>query len=548
MTSLIPSSPVPGTKPKLWVPGDWNAFFGFGTNILVNLLTLTGLLRFVLQMPDELVFKRIIPAAGLMMCMSTMYYAWLAYRLAKKTGRADVCALPSGISVPHMFIVTLVIMLPVKLATGDPIKGWQAGLTWVFVQSFVLMAGGYLAPIVRRITPKAALLGALAGVSITFISMKPALEMFMTPQIGIVCFAIILVSWFGGVKYGGVPAGLVAIAAGTLIAWGSNLFGLNYGGMSAEGLKASFQTFDFAVPHPTIGLVLGGLHWSFLKTILVTAIPFGIYDLVEAMDNVVSASAAGDEYPTTRVLTADGVVSLIGCLMGNPYINAVYIGHPGWKAMGGRIGYSAATGVMVIILSWFGVISLMTAAIPVVAISPILLYIGMLIGSQAFQESPNKHAPAIVVSLVPSIAAWGKLQIDNSLGAVANIHQVTPDMIASMKQVGIMYQGLSILGAGAILSGVVLGAITTYVAEREFSKAAAFAAGGGVLTSFGLMHGEAVELTHIQNPGVVFAYIAVAGVLFACHRFAAASSPSSGRDSHDEIAHEEPEMATAAAK
>ena len=98
-------------RPKLWVPGDWNAFFGFGTNILVNLLTLSALLRFVLQMPDELVFKRILPAAGLMMCMSTMYYAWLAYRLAKKTGRKDVCALPSGISVPHMFIVTLVIML-----------------------------------------------------------------------------------------------------------------------------------------------------------------------------------------------------------------------------------------------------------------------------------------------------------------------------------------------------------------------------------------------------------------------------------------------------
>src|SRR3954466_8743540 len=178
MTALNASPSLFSSKPKLWVPGDWNAFFGFGTNILVNLLTLTGLLRYVLEMPADLVFKRILPAAGMMMCMSTMYYAWLAYRLAKKTGRSDVCALPSGISVPHMFIVTLVIMLPVKLATGDPIKGWQAGLTWVFIQSFVLMAGGYLAPIVRRITPKAALLGALAGVSITFISMKPALEMF----------------------------------------------------------------------------------------------------------------------------------------------------------------------------------------------------------------------------------------------------------------------------------------------------------------------------------------------------------------------------------
>jgi AGZA family xanthine/uracil permease-like MFS transporter len=539
MTALTPSSPLLGAKPRLWVPGDWNAFFGFGTNILVNLLTLTGLLRFVLQMPDELVFKRILPAAGMMMCMSTMYYAWLAYRLAKKTGRSDVCALPSGISVPHMFIVTLVIMLPVKLATGDPIKGWQAGLTWVFIQSFVLMAGGYLAPIVRRITPKAALLGALAGVSITFISMKPALEMYMTPMIGVVCFAIILVSWFGGVKYGGVPAGLVAIAAGTLIAWGSNLLGLNFGGMSSDALKASFDTFGFAVPHPVIGLVFGGLHWSFLKTILVTAIPFGIYDLVEAMDNVVSASAAGDEYPTTRVLTADGVVSLIGCLMGNPYINAVYIGHPGWKAMGGRIGYSAATGLMVIALSWFGVISLMTALIPVVAISPILLYIGMLIGSQAFQESPHRHAPAIVVAIIPSLAAWAKLQIDNSLGAVSGIHHVTPEMIASMSQVGIMYRGLSVLGGGSILAGVVLGATTTYIVDRDFLKASGFATAGAVLTFFGLMHGE--EVGAFQNPVLVLAYFVVAGILLACSRFAVVApvrAEATTHEEHFEPAHE----------
>ncbi len=212
--------------PSWWTPGDWNAFFGFGTNILVNLLVLTGLLRFVLKMPDEIVFGRILPATGLMLCLSTLYYAWLAYRLAKKTGRDDVCALPSGISVPHMFVVTFVIMLPIALKTGDPVKGWEAGLTWVFVQSFVLMAGGFIGPVIRRITPRAALLGTLAGVSIAFISMRPALEMFMTPVIGILCFAIILASWFGGVRYfNGVPAGLVAIAVGTVIAWGSTAFG-----------------------------------------------------------------------------------------------------------------------------------------------------------------------------------------------------------------------------------------------------------------------------------------------------------------------------------
>src|ERR1700742_1316573 len=413
-------------KPVIWTPGDWNAFFGFGTNILVNMLVLTGLLRFVLKMPDSLVFGRILPALGLMMCLSTFYYAFLAYRLAQKTGRSDVCALPSGVIVPF------VIMLPITIKTGDPLKGWSAGLVWVFFQSFILMIGGFIAPYIRKITPRAALLGTLAGVSITFIAMRPALEMYMTPQIGLICFAIILLSWFGGVKYfKGIPAGLVAIAVGMIIAWGSNLFGLGLGVLSVKGVGDAFANFGFSVPIPAVGYVFSG--FEFLGVILVTAIPFGIYDLVEAMDNVESAEAAGDEYPTTRVLTADGIVSLIGCLMGNPFINAVYIGHPGWKAMGGRIGYSAATGIMVIVLSWFGIISVLLALVPVVAISPILLYIGMLIGAQAFQASPSNHAPAVVLALTPHLAAWAKLQVDTALNSTLTAAQavggLAPDKV-----------------------------------------------------------------------------------------------------------------------
>jgi len=504
-------------RPAIWTAGDWNAFFGFGTNILVNMLVLTGLLRFVLKMPDDIVFGRILPALGLMMCLSTMYYAWLAYQLAKKTGRSDVCALPSGVSVPHMFVVTFVIMLPISLQTGDPVKGWEAGLVWVFFQSFILMIGGFIAPYVRRITPRAALLGTLAGVSITFISMRPALEMFMTPQIGLVCFAIILVSWFGGVKYPkGIPAGLVAIAVGMIIAWGSTLFGLELGGMSLAKVGAAFSSFGFSVPLPAVDHVFSG--FEFLGIILVTAIPFGIYDLVEAMDNVESAEAAGDHFPTTRVLTADGVVSLVGCLMGNPFINAVYIGHPGWKAMGGRIGYSAATGLMVIVLSWFGVISLMLAIIPVVAISPILLYIGMLIGAQAFQTTPKSHAPAIALALTPHAAAWAKTMLDGALGAAGtSAAAVGIDKLATQ---GVLYEGLAVMGEGAILSGLVLAAIGVFVIEREFVRASAFALAGAVLTYFGFMHGPAVGLGggFGVTPSVALAYAVVAAFLFALSR------------------------------
>ncbi|MDQ8187972.1 hypothetical protein [Pelagicoccus sp. SDUM812002] len=525
-------------RPKIWIPGDWNAFFGFGTNILVNVLTMTGLLRFVIGMPDELVFGRILPALGLMLVMSTFYYAWLAHKLAIQTGRDDVCALPSGPGVGHMFICVFVVMLPIKLATGDPIKAWEAGLTWVFIQSIVLILGGFVGQWVRKITPRAALLGTLAGVSITFISMRPALQMFLTPTIGILCFAILMVSWFGGMRYfRGIPAGCIALAVGTFMAWTSNLFDLNWGGLSLDGLVSSFTNFGFRIPIPAIGHTFSG--FEYLGILLVTAIPFGLYDLIEAIDNVESASVAGDNFPTRKVLMADGVCSMVGCLMGNPFVLAVYIGHPGWKAMGGRRGYSFATGVMVIGLCWFGFASVMLAAIPVVAILPILLYIGMLIGSQAFQETPRKHAPAIILAIVPHIAHWASGLVRSTLTA-AGAGELTPELSQRLAGEGVMLEALEILGGGAVLSGIVLSATMVFIIEKQFRRASLFAAAGAVFTFFGFMHGEHIGIA--QSPTLAVAYVLLAAFLAGCARFATSEDDALAAESegHAEV---EPELA-----
>ena len=497
-------------SPALWTPGDWNALFGLGTNVLVNLLVLTGLLKFVVGMPDEITFGRILPAVGLMLFLGNMYYAWMGWKLARKTGRDDVCALPSGPSVPHMFIVVFVIMMPILGATGDPIKAWEAGLAWVFLQGFILVGGAFIAPWIRKITPRAALLGTLAGVSVAFISMRPAMEIYMTSIIGITCLAIIMAGWFGGVRYPrNLPAGLVAIIVGMAIAWGATIIGFpEIGGMTFGGLASSFASFGFSIPLPAVDHVFSG--FEFLGFILVTAIPFGVYDLVEAMDNVESAEAAGDSYNTTEAIVAEGSISLVGTLLGSPFANAVYIGHPGWKSMGGRIGYSAATGLFVLVLAWFGILAVFLNLVPVVAIAPILLYIGMLIGAQAFQTTPSSHAPAIVLGLVPHLAAWAKVQIDGALGAAG----VAMDdaLIAAMKTNGVLYEGLAILGNGAILTGLVLAAIGVFVIERRFMAAAAFALAGAVLTFFGFMHGPAVGIA--VTPMVAFAYAMVAGFFY----------------------------------
>ena len=193
---------------------------------------------------------------------------------------------------------------------------------------------------------------------------------------------------------------------------------------------------------------------------------------------------------------------------------------------------------MVIVLSWFGIISVMLALVPVVAISPILLYIGMLIGAQAFQTTPVKHAPAIVLALTPHLAAWAKLQVDTMLGATVTAAQTVGGLaadkvgavktaaIASLPQQGVLYHGLEVMGGGSILAGLVLGAIGVFIIERDFVKASAFALAGAVLTYFGFMHGEAVGIGggFGVTPSVALAYVVMAIGFFAVGKYGTSTS------------------------
>ncbi|MBV9890528.1 MAG: hypothetical protein JO090_06555 [Rhizobacter sp.] len=221
--------------------------------------------------------------------------------------------------------------------------------------------------------------------------------------------------------------------------------------------------------------------------LLATAIPLGIYNFTEAMNNVESASAAGDHYNLRKILLADGLGAVIGSMLGSPFPPAVYIGHPGWKAVGGRIGYSLATGIAIAVVCLLGLTALLLAVIPLVAILPILLYIGLVIGAQAFQASPPQHAPAIVLALIPNIAEWAKTQVDGALGAAGT--SVGAIGLAKLGGFGVLYQGLQSVGGGSVLAGMVLGAIAVHVIDKRMRDAAIWAFAGAVLSYIGLIHG-----------------------------------------------------------
>jgi len=465
-----------------WVSGDTNAFFGLGFNTLVNVLVLTGLCVGVVKIPGAEVFGVLLPALGVQLLIGNVYYTYLARRLARREGRTDVCAMPYGPSVPHMFIVTFVIMLPVYLRTNDPLVAWASGLAWCFIIGLIVLLGAFVGPYIRRYTPQAAMLGTLAGISIAFISMRPAAQMWEALWIALPVMVIILIGFFTDLKLpGNIPVGLAALLVGSAIGW--------LGGyMSVPDVVSAAHGVGLALPTLSFHRLGAGL--VDVAPLLATAIPLGIYNFTEGMTNVESAAAAGDSYNLRSVLLADGTGAIVGSALGCPFPPAVYIGHPGWKAAGGRTSYSLASGVVIALFCFLGMFALLGALLPLPAIVPILLYIGLLIGAQAFQVVPPRHAVAVVFAILPNIASWAGGLMDNALAAAGtSASKVGAEALANA---GLVYKGTQLFGGGAILAGLVLGAIVAFIVDKKFLPAAAYSFAGAALGFVGLIHAPTV--------------------------------------------------------
>jgi adenine/guanine/hypoxanthine permease len=507
MSSPAASTPA-SAQPRWWVPGDWNAFFGLFTNVVLNVIVLTTLVLTVVELPsDAIVFGRILPALGIALPIGNLYYAYLARRLAQRESRDDVTAMPYGPSVPHMFVVVFVIMLPTVLATGDPIRAWQVGLAWAFIIGLVVLVGAFVGPTIRRYTPKAAMLGTLAGISITFISMRPAFQMWEVPWVAFIAFALILVAWMAGVRLPfGMPGGLGAVLVATVVAWVATALNLS-GVLQPSSVAESFGQFGVHLPLFSGDVFLGLRE---IGPLLSTAIPLGIYNFTEGMSNVESAATAGDSYRLRSVLLADGIGAVVGSVLGSPFPPAVYIGHPGWKAVGGRIGYSLATGILVALICFLGLVSTLIAVFPIQALVPILLFIGLVIGAQAFQATPARHAPAVVLALLPNMALWARGLVDNALAAAGSS---AADAGLLSPGSGDIYRGMALLGGGAVLAGLVLGALATFVIDKAFKQAAVAALAGALFSFFGLVHAEEVGFNAV--PGVTLGYVFMALLFLA---------------------------------
>jgi len=474
---------------RLIVRGDIDGLFGLALDNLILLLVLVALCRFVLGFGDDLILGHILPGAGVSLLIGNLYYAWQARKLARETGRDDVCALPYGLNAVTVFAYVFLVMLPAKLAAqaagaADPARiAWQAGLLACFGCGLVELLGSFVAERIRRATPRAALLSTLAGLALAFISLGFLFRAYANPVVGLSTLAVILLGYFGRVRFrGGLPIGLVSIAIGSALAWST--------GLAPVGTAPPAPSLH--LPIPVIGDLIGSFRMDFLQSYFAIILPMGLIVLCGSMQNLESAEAAGDRYPTQSSLTVNGIGTMAAAAFGSCFPTTLYIGHPGWKAMGARSGYSALTGIVMALLCFTGTFAHVAWAVPVEAGMAILLWIGVVMTAQAFQATPSRHAPAVVLGILPGLATWGAMMAKSGLRAAGLGSSpetgFSDSLAAGFLQGDVYIAGAFALEQGVVFTAMILAATTVCIIEREFMRAAVWCVIAAAISATGLMH------------------------------------------------------------
>ncbi len=479
------------TVPQWFVRRDIDGFFGLALDNLIQILLIVDLCHFVLGFSPDLIYGRILPGVALSLIVGNLYYSWIAYQQAKQEQRDDVTALPYGINTVSLFAYIFLVMLPVKLAAiaqGMPTDqaaelAWKAGLVACLGSGLIELGGAWFGNSLRRVAPRAALLSTLGGIALTFIAIGFLFRTYAYPVVGLVPLGVIFLTYFGNVKFG-LPGGLLAVLLGTALCW---LTGLR--SWDAAQFSAAMAPLGFYWPRLWIRELWQSGH--VLVDYLSIILPMGLFNLVGSIQNLESAEAAGDRYPAAPCLAANGIGTIVAALSGSCFPTTIYIGHPGWKAMGARIGYSWLNGLIMGILCLTGAVAGLSYLIPVEAGMAIVLWIGIVIVAQAFTATPSHHAPAVVVGLMPAIAGWGALLVKNALrvaGFGTPEKPFSPDLIPLFQRSDTYITGTFALEQGFIFSAMILAAITVHIIERQFWKAAIWSLVAAILSWIGLMH------------------------------------------------------------
>lgn len=474
------ASPGGKTAPGyVWArPGDVSAFLGLMFDNVAQLIVFSTILIQVFGYPADLVLTRMLPGTAFGVLVGDLIYTWLAFRLARRTGRTDVTAMPLGIDTVSLFGLTFGALGPVYIQTGDAILSWQVGMALMVFMGVFKIAITWLAARLRDFVPPAAMLGTIGAIGVCLIAFMPMLKLFASPLVGLVSLFLILLVLLRGLRLpGGVPPVLGVVVFSTIAFYA--LRGLGLGGPEEAGLGDASVGLGITWPVPTLGFLAGvDLAIDYLPL----ALPLAFATIIGGIDNTESANAAGDAYDTRSILVTEGVSTLVAGLVGGVIQTTPYIGHPAYKRMGGRAAYTLATALFVGLGGIFGYLSWLVHALPEIVVVPILVFIGLEIGGHAFVAVPRRHAAAVAACFLPVLADVILILGNQFMGGVGS----------SAAELGgpalPTWKALELLAAGFVVSAMLFGSALAFVIDGRFASAAATFGLAALGSLFGVIH------------------------------------------------------------
>ncbi len=483
--------------------GDLNAFFGLTLDNLSNLVLLWGILKLV-GFPDSVYFGKMVPGTALGVLVGDLVYTWMAFRLAKREGRHDVTAMPLGLDTPSTIGIGVAVLMPAFLAArqsglspeaaGD--VTWKVGMATLVFMGLVKTGASFFGDAIRRKVPQAGLLGSLAGVGITLLGFLPFKEIYTAPVVGLVALGLLLYSLVARLRLpGNLPGAFAAVLAGTAV-----YYILGGVGLLPLAMELPQATIALHIPWPTLAW------WDSMgiaTAYLPLAIPFGLLTIVGGINVTESARCAGDNFNTRNVLLTEAMATLVAGVCGGVAQSTPYIGHPAYKAMGARSAYTLAAGLFVGIGGMLGIVSWVVSAIPAAAVAPILLFVGIEIGGQAFIVCPKRHYPAIFVALLPVIGELVRISMETVLGSPA-----VWDLAMQSAGVREFAQLAMILGHGFIVTSMLWGGAVAHLIDGRLWLVSGYFGVMSALTFFGFIHsveraGDVYLPWTLSDPGAV---------------------------------------------
>lgn len=426
-------------------------------------------------------------------------------------------AIPFGINTPTIFAYISLIMLPVYERTHDANLAWQMGIFASLVSGIVQSISAFCIDWLRRTTPLAALLCPLAGLAMAFLCLGFIFGIFEIPAVALLPAVILLATYASRMRLPWrIPSGLAAMVVGGIIVVILRAFHLYH----LPPQPALLPTGIY-LPRPVnlYQIIVKSEGWRYASIFL----PLSLLDTIVSLQILESVRVGGDDYPTNPSLLVNGLATIVGAALGSAFPTSLYIGHNAHKANGARIGYSILGGVVSAALCLTGLVPAVLRFVPLEVVAFVVVWFGLAMVGQAFQEVPSAHSVAVALGLVPMLAQWVTQIVDLA------IRKAGTDMLTVAPRFGgeLAIYGMIALGQGALLVSMIWAAALVWIIERRFLQASAWMLVAAVLSCFGVIHAYQLSSQGIDNhlgwwvaPEFTISYAAAAGFLVVCHLYA----------------------------